>query len=256
MEVEAKLEATQPSVLDAIARRKRLGPYEVRSVGMRDLETVYLDTARANLLRRGIALRLRRAKGTIELTLKLPGEVSRGVHRRPETTWRLRRMPALPYRPRGPLARQLRRWTAGRPLLPTVGTRVRRHALLVRHPGGSSPVAELDIDRVEFFRPGEPDASSRADARFYEVEVELLGGDEGDLRTLVRALRERYPLRGTRKSKLERALRWANRVGSTATTTEPRPKGANRVGSTATTTEPRPKGARARGAQSSRGSGR
>ena len=60
MEVEAKLEATQPSVLHAIARRKRLGPYELRSVGTRDLETVYLDTARANLLRRGIALRLRR----------------------------------------------------------------------------------------------------------------------------------------------------------------------------------------------------
>jgi inorganic triphosphatase YgiF len=226
MEVEAKLEAPQPAVLDAIARRKRLGPYEIRSVGTRDLETVYLDTARANLLSRGIALRLRRAKDTFELTLKLPGEVSRGVHRRPETTWRLRRMPSLPFRPSGRLGRELSRWTAGGPLLPTVGTRVRRHALFVRHPGGGAPVAEVDLDRVEFFRPGEPNASRRADARFYEVEVELLGGDEGDLRKLVRALRERYPLRGTRKSKLERALRWASMVEPTATTTKPRPKGA------------------------------
>jgi len=226
MEVEAKLETTQPAVLDAIARRKRLGPYELRSVGTRELETVYLDTAGGSLLRRGIALRLRRAKQSVELTLKQPGEVSGGVHRRPETTWHLARMPSLPFRPAGRVGRALRRWTAGGALFPRVGTRMRRHALVVRHPDGGAPVAEIDLDRVEFFRPGETGATRNASARFYEVEVELLGGDAGDLRALVRTLRERYKLRASRKSKLERALRWANRVGATATTTKPRPTGA------------------------------
>jgi inorganic triphosphatase YgiF len=49
--------------------------------------------------------------------------------------------------------------------------------------------------------------------RFYEVEVELLGGDDGDLLRLVEALWLRYPLHPSRLSKLERALR---RAGITA----------------------------------------
>jgi hypothetical protein len=52
MEVEAKLTADRPSILDAIARRRRLGSYELRAVGAQALETVYLDAERRDLLRR------------------------------------------------------------------------------------------------------------------------------------------------------------------------------------------------------------
>jgi inorganic triphosphatase YgiF len=87
-----------------------------------------------------------------------------------------------------------------------IGTRIRRRALLVRRHGGAPPIAEIDLDSVEFFHPGEVVA---AGGRFHEVEVELLGGDESDLERLVRCLRRRYELRPSRLSKLERALQWA-----------------------------------------------
>ena len=209
MEVEAKLAVDRPAILSAIARRKRLGPYELHAVAAQDLEAVYFDTEAKDLLRHGAALRLRRTSGGLELTLKLSGVVASGVHRRPESTWRLPRMPPLPLRlrPRG-LRESLSRWTKDRNLLPLVGTRTRRRVVLVRRRAGTAPIAEIDLDCVEFFRPGEP-PFSRAPGRFYEVEIELLGGDDSDLERLVEALRRRYPLRPSRLSKLERALRWA-----------------------------------------------
>jgi inorganic triphosphatase YgiF len=153
MEVEAKLAADRPTTLSAIARRRRLGPYELCAVAAWELETVYLDTRGKDLLRRGAALRLRQTPAGVELTLKLPGTVASGVHRRPESTWRMRRMPLLPLRLR---SRRLRgpwsRWTKDRDLVPLFGTRFQRRAVLVRR---------------------------------------------------------RYPLRPSRLSKLERALRWA-----------------------------------------------
>ena len=87
------------------------------------------------------------------------------------------------------------------------GTRIHRRAVLVRRGTATAPIAEIDFDRVEFFHPGER-VPARA-SRFYEVEVELLRGDDADLQRLVAALRRRYPLRPSRLSKLERALRWA-----------------------------------------------
>jgi inorganic triphosphatase YgiF len=207
MEVEAKLAADRSAILAAIARRKRLGPYELRAVGERALETVYLDTGKRDLLRRGIGLRLRKTSHGAELTLKLPGAVASAVHRRPESTWHLRRMPTLPLRLRPREFRdRLCRWTGNRELVPLIGTRIRRRALLVRRRAGAAPIAEIDLDRVEFFHPGQAVA---AGGRFYEVEVELLGGDDSDLERLVQALRRRYALRPSRLSKLERALRWA-----------------------------------------------
>jgi triphosphatase len=205
MEVEAKLAADR-WIVAAIARRKRLDRYELRPVGAQALETVYLDTGRRDLLRRGIALRLRKTSGGPELTLKLPGAVASAIHRRPEWTWRLRRMPTLPLllRPRK-LRDWLTRWTGNRELVPLVGTRIRRRALLVRRRAGAPPIAEIDLDCVEFFHPG----TAAAGGRFYEVEVELLGGDDSDLERLVQALRRRYALRPSRLSKLERAIRWA-----------------------------------------------
>ena len=210
MEVEAKLETSRPSVFDAIARRKRLGPYELRPVAARRLETVYLDTARRDLVRNGIALRIRRRADGVEVTLKRAGKVARGVHHRPESTWQLRKVPAIPFRPRQRQLREgLRRWTKNAELWPLVGTRIRRRVLVVRRPGSGAPVAEIDLDRVEFFVPGRDDGGHKGARDFYEIEVELLGGDMNDLDRLVRALRRLYLLKPSKISKLERALRWA-----------------------------------------------
>jgi inorganic triphosphatase YgiF len=207
MEVEAKLEAPSRAIFHSLIRRKRLGRYDLQPVGVHDLETVYLDTVDNDLLRRRIALRIRRSERRVEMTIKLPGEVARGIHRRPERTWRLARMPVLPLRPRGRALRdRLPRELGTAELGPLVGTRVRRRALVVRRHGRGAPLAEIDLDRVEFILPGKAGARS---SRSYEIEVELLGGDEGDLQRIVRALREAYALKPSRQSKLERALRWA-----------------------------------------------
>ena len=209
MEVEAKLRTASRRTLAAIGRRRRLGEYRLTPVGVRNLETIYLDTSRRDLLRAGIALRLRRLDHRgVELTVKRRGKVTAGIHRRPETTWTLREMPRLPLTLRRRELRALERFTAGRPLVPLVGTRIRRRAILVVRHGGTAPVAEIACDDVRYFRPaGDRSVSSRgAD---YEVEVELLGGEEKDLRALVRGLRASYALRPSSGSKLARALRWA-----------------------------------------------
>jgi len=209
MEVEAKLGTRRRQTRDAIGARRKLGDYELRAVAERDLETIYLDTSRKDLLRAGIALRIRRAGNGIELTVKLSGEVAGAIHRRPETTWPLRKMPRLPLKLRHrELRRELERFTAGRALVPLVGTRIRRRAILVVRRGGTVPVAEIDCDEVTFFRPF-GDSMARSSAAEYEVEVELLGGEERDLRAIVRALRARYTLRPSTSSKLARALDWA-----------------------------------------------
>src|SRR5882724_8265926 len=208
MEVEAKLATRTRRTLAAIARLRKLGRYRLTPVGVRDLETTYLDTSRKDLLRQRIALRLRRFERGVELTLKRSGKSARGIHRRPETTWKLRKMPRLPLVLRRGELRELERFTAGRPIVPLVGTRIRRRANLVRRHGGAAPSAEIACDEVRFF---DPTGGRRASARSadYEVEVELLGGEEKDLRAIVRGLRARYPLRASSGSKLERALRWA-----------------------------------------------
>ena len=207
MEVEAKLEAPNRATFRSLSRRRRLGRYDLNVVGVRDLETIYLDTAHKDLLRRRIALRIRKSERRVEMTIKLPGEAARGIHRRPESTWRLARMPVLPLRPRGRALRgRLPRALRTAELGPLVGTRVRRRALVVCRRGRGAPLAEIDLDRVEFFLPSTAPARSR---RSYEIEVELLGGEEADLQRIVRALREDYALKPSRQSKFERALRWA-----------------------------------------------
>jgi inorganic triphosphatase YgiF len=208
MEIEAKLTTRSRRALAAIARRRRLGRYRLTPIGVRELETLYLDTPEFDLMRAGVALRIRRAGADYELTVKRKGRSSRGVHHRPETTWRLHAMPRLPLSLRRRELAGIARLAGARPVVPLVGTRIRRSAIMVVRRGGVAPVAEIACDEVRFFR-SDASRGSRASDPTYEVEVELLGGDERDLRAIVREIRARYPLRASSGSKLERALRWA-----------------------------------------------
>jgi len=181
MEVEAKLKARSRRTLDAVARLRKLGVYRLRSVGVRDLETIYLDTERRDLLRARIALRLRRVERGVELTVKRSGESAGGIHRRPETTWRLRDMPRLPLSLRRPGLRDVARLVRGRAIVPLVGTRIRRHAILVVRRGGAAPVAEIACDEVQYFRPGEGHAAAARSGDF-EVEADLEARDRKSTR--------------------------------------------------------------------------
>jgi len=218
MEVEAKLRTTSERVLDEIAELRRLAGCSIRALAMRELETLYLDTRQRDLTRAGIAFRVRKTGDGVELTIKLAGDTTGAVHRRVELTWRRRRMPALQVRRLPPTLRaRLEPWTGRRPLVPLVGTRIRRLPLLVRRRGGGAPLAEIDLDRVRFFRPGAEHRPGGRSRPSYEVEIELLGGSESDLARLTRALTRRHPLRVARGSKLARALRWSASTAASTT---------------------------------------
>jgi inorganic triphosphatase YgiF len=210
MEIEAKLRAPRERILDEIGRLRRLAGWSIRALAERELETVYLDTPRRDLMRAGVTFRVRRARAGVELTIKLAGGVSGAVHRRAEWTWRRRRMPRLQLRHLPPSLRaRLEPWTGRRPLVALVGTRIRRRPLLVRRRGGGVPLAEIDLDRVRFFRPGAEHRPGGQSRLSYEVEIELLGGSERDLARLTQAVADRHGLRPARASKLARALRWS-----------------------------------------------
>ena len=211
MEVEAKLATPRAAVLDGVAALKRLAGYHLHPGPALDLETLYLDTAERDLMRAQVAFRSRLTGDGVELTLKEKGSRRGTVHRRPERTWHVEKMPSIPFSPRPrALWIALEQWTRGAPLEALVATRVRRRPIEVRREGVRSAVAEIDLDQVRFVALPLGTVSR---AR-YEIEVELrAAGSALDLQRIVHALRRRFVLTPSPRSKLEQALRWA-KIGS------------------------------------------
>ena len=215
MEIEAKLLAPSAQVLDRIALRRRLGPYRIEPAFEQRLETVYVDTSRRDLGRAALALRIRKIGRAVEVTLKESGAVRGEVHRRPERTVLLSRVPRFPFLPpRGEIRSRVLAPRRGRALMPLLITRIHRRALLGRRPGARGPIAEIDLDRGDFEIPSgrRRRYASAPRRRLYEVEIELKRGTEGELAEIVRALRRDYALKRSLLSKLERGLRWSGLV--------------------------------------------
>lgn len=223
-EIEAKLLAPDRRALDELAAGGTLAGYRLRPKPEVELETVYLDTPRGDLGRAGVGFRVRRYGRRWEATMKLPGEVAGGLHRRPEWTVPLARGPRFPFLPpAGPLRDCLLELTGYRPLVPLLQTRIRRGLLLATRPGTRIIVAEIALDRIEFRRPRGRRGDGRGRRHELEIEIELRRGNESDLVRLAHALRRRYRLRPTSRSKLERGLRWAGLLARAATSRRSRP---------------------------------
>jgi triphosphatase len=204
MEVEAKLAAPSCEVLDAIAARDEIGGLRAEPRPAQELETVYLDTRGRALRDARAAVRLRRSREGIELTVKRAGESSGDVARRREWTIPLPSFPELPWKGNPELLAELGDIRLDGALEPLVATLVRRRPLDLRG-GGGTLVAEVDLDEVRFRRAAEAETSGPS----WEVEIELRDGEESEISRLAAELRRHYPLEPTRLSKLERALRWA-----------------------------------------------
>jgi len=202
LEVEAKLAAASVDVLDAIASLDRLLEYRLKCGPAESLDTLYVDTPGRALRAATIAVRFRRHSRGTELTVKRQGERKGDVHRRPEWTIPVPERPTFPWCVEGALAENLAPLVLREPLVGLVETRIRRRAVRVLR--GRTAVVEIDLDEVRFARPD----GDRSDPTF-EVEVELLDGEEAELHAVVDELRRRHPLVPARLSKLERALRWA-----------------------------------------------
>jgi triphosphatase len=189
IEREIKLRLTR----QAFPRLARLAPQR------RSVASVYYDTARQDLRRAGIALRLRRDGGRWLQTLKAEGVQHAGLAQRAEWELPVRRKALEPLAfPR----EEIRRTTGvdlerlAPRLAPVFETRFTRHSGLVQVDGKAS--AELAIDRGRIF-------AGRRREPISEVELELISGDTGALMRFAEALD--LPL--AYESKAERGYRLA-----------------------------------------------
>ena len=169
----------------------------------RTLTNIYLDTADHRLAMAGVTLRrrveerkslwqLKLPRGNARLELELPATASAAGRRRS----RQRRPPADV--PPAQMLDLVAAWARGAPLAPVATLRSRRTGVLVRDARG--PVAEVVLDAVQVLN------GPRAIARFREIEVELMGGDEDDLERIGQALRSAGATESDGRPKLLRAL--------------------------------------------------
>ena len=157
------------------------------------LEAEYYDTDDLRLIRAGITLRRRRGGDDAGWHLKLP--VGAGTRR--EIRLPLGRAGRVPAE----LAELVRVHTRGEPLRPVARMTTRRRRLILLGQGGES-LAEVAADDVSAQTLG----ATTAVSGWYEVEVELTGGDRALLESADELLRRDGLRPAGRSAKLERAL--------------------------------------------------
>jgi inorganic triphosphatase YgiF len=201
-EVELKLRASGPLVLQRLARRRRLGnaslgaPHTVREVDR------YLDTADGRLAVAAWACRLRGRDGSTIVSLKGPraGAVGgRGLHSRPEMDGPATSDPDPSTWPRSPARDLLQRLSGGGRLVERLRLRQQRTERSVEVAG--EHVGVLSLDRVTVIR------GRRRLGRLLVVEFELTPGTPYERAAgPARALQAIDGLQIDRRSKLEHAL--------------------------------------------------
>jgi CHAD domain-containing protein len=166
-----------------------LPPLEGEALESRNFTSTYYDTPPLSLLRAGITLRRRVENGVSRWQLKLPRE---GLARA--------ELESLggPVGPPEELERLLVAHARYGAIAPVATLRTRRGG--VRVADGERAVADVTLDLVDVVDDG------RSTAHFAEVEVELLEGDEADLKRLGRILRRAGAKRSGGTPKLMRVL--------------------------------------------------
>ena len=162
---------------------------EGRRLGTRLFTSTYYDTPTRSLARAGITLRRRLENGVSRWQLKLP----RAENARTE-------IEALggPSIPPNELLALLKLHLRHAKLEPVATLRTRRAGVRVGTAGQA--VADVTLDAVDVL-----DGGSVTD-RFSELEVELIDGDESDLKRLGRELRQAGAQRSDGKAKVMRVL--------------------------------------------------
>ena len=192
-EIELKLEVP-PQGIRKLRRLRSLRNGSAKRAQEKDLVSVYFDTPKHKLRRKGMSLRVRHIGDKRIQTLKANGQWAAGLSQRDE--WE------KPIKRDTPDLRAVRR-TALAPLLskkfehalkPVFETRVHR-AVLPLHRGDSRIELTLDQGQVRLGRKSTP---------ISEVELELKGGRPADLLALARDLWQRVPARFAVRSKADR----------------------------------------------------
>jgi len=209
MEREAKFPVPDPAVWQRIAQATRVAGCEQVPLGRERQSNVYFDAEDGALGRERFACRVRSVGDRRVVTIKGPLEPRKDVVVRFEVE---RVVPAAALAAGAP-SRDLilellpveirRRIPALAPLVMILQSGTDRRMFSLRR--GSLDIAELELDEVSY------SAGSRELPIYRELEVELTGGDEGELARLVRWFREEWGLVPSKRSKLEVGLELTGR---------------------------------------------
>lgn len=212
MEIEAKFRVSSRSVFADVLQLPSLGPYGLERIsGIEHQYNTYFDTLDRRLTALRHSLRIRDLGARRIATVKRSLGISMGIHRREE--WEVeidagddpQDWPASAARERALAV------LGGAPIVPLVSIRTRRQYIYAVHAG--SRLAELSLDEGAIM------AGGRA-IGFRELEIELLaGGTEADLDTLIRSLRERFPLAPEPRGKKARGMALLDRAPAGLTIT-------------------------------------
>jgi inorganic triphosphatase YgiF len=212
METELKL-LLEPADLRRLRRDPRIKALQQGRAATRRVRSVYYDTPERDLLRAGLALRLRSDGGRWLQTLKTEGRAAAGLHVREEWEWPLPGealdfglLAAIPE------AKLLRAPGLRATLRPVFATEFERTRLKLAFSDGSQAELCLDSGRV---------GSGRRSVAISEAEIELVSGSRARLFELALELLDRVPLRLGAQSKAERGYALARTTPAQAVKAAP-----------------------------------
>lgn len=196
LETEAKYIVPDAATFAALRQTGRVGDFELKPVGTRNVADRYLDTADKRFLQAGFACRIRTAGNRQVLTLKSLTPAEGGIHRRQEIETEIEsdRPDTWPESQ----AKQMALEIAGPANLQTLFTlhqiRHKFHACVE-----GRPVIEFSLDEVSI--------DGETGEHYLELEAELIEtGSETDLEQFTAALQSTWDLQPEHQSKFERGL--------------------------------------------------
>src|SRR5262245_48342349 len=209
METEAKFPVPDPATWQRIAQATRVAGCEQVPLGRERQVNLYFDTEDGALARERFACRVRTVGDRRVVTVKGPLEPRKDVVVRYEMERTLLANDPAPGAPPRDLVMELlpaevrNRMPPLAPLIMILKSGTDRRSFTLRRAGVE--VAEMALDEVSFT------AGTRELPVYRELEVELTGGDEGELARLVRWFREEWGLVTSTRSKLEVGLELTGR---------------------------------------------
>jgi inorganic triphosphatase YgiF len=202
-ETELKL-ALEDTTAEQLQAQAEIVSHAVGSPRQRQVDSVYFDTGRLSLLKRGIALRLRRDGDRWLQTVKTSGSTSAGLHQRGEWETAIDGKHLQLNRFDQPQLKKLFAKAGLREALAPVFRTVFQRTTWDLHYGQDAHI-EMALDLGQIRAGGN-------NARISEVELELIKGSPEDLLKTGRALAENLPVRLLNASKADRGYRLAGHL--------------------------------------------
>lgn len=194
MEIEAKYALSAPVTPEKIATLP-WAPYHVAQPETLDQHDTFFDTPDRALSRTKHAVRVRQANERLLVTLKGPDSVQDGVHSRPE--WELPTISAQPDQWPELIRSKLHDLIGEQQVAPLFTVHNLRHTWVLLHE--NAVVGEVALDKGMIEAGGQQQ-------QLHELEIELKGGDQKDLRALAAMIQQQLPAQPEDRSKFARGL--------------------------------------------------